>query len=275
MSNSTYTALVPTPNRRAMNTGLSASKVSTLRAVFGDFPDLPVDCGTNKNKIISSMLETRDVGPFRATGIKPALDSLERIFAAVKRDHPDLYKLVGTAGMHCYRRVRGGRNPSNHCAGTAIDLTIGGVLPGMDYSPETPEMIPNGFVILYAYFHAEGWFWAAGYAGGRVDAMHFEVADQTLREWAARDFKTPPIAPRLFCDGRLVDQAYSVYDRAAQKLAWYCMEGALAVTVGKSTQNSARIAPVAQILDQWGLKVAKYTSKLSTQGTAYIRTADK
>lgn len=180
----TYTQLVPTPNRNSMNSGLSPARVATLTSIFGAFPNLPEDCGTCANKRIASMLQTRNVGPFRATGIAPALDSLSRIFARVKAAHPELYQIVGTAGMACYRRVRGTQNtPSNHAAGTAIDLTVGGVLPDMDYSPETPLLIPNGFVVLYGYFHREGWYWAAGYAGDRVDGMHFEVADQTLRGW--------------------------------------------------------------------------------------------
>lgn len=186
MSKQTYIHKVPTPNRKSMNTGLSAAKVSTLVAIFGAFNNLPVNCSAPKNPKVKSQLVTQSVGPFRVTGIKPAVESLKRIMAKVKKEHPDLYPLIGTAGMACYRKVRGGESPSNHSAGTAIDITIGGVLPAMDYSPETPDLIPNGFVVLYAYFHAEGWFWAAGYAGDRVDAMHFEVADETLKRWHAQ-----------------------------------------------------------------------------------------
>lgn len=260
-----YTHLVPTPNRRSMNSGLSAAKVSTLKTLFGDFPNLPENCGTNKNAKVSAMLETRNVGPFRCTGIKPALDSLERIFAAVKKDHPDLYKLVGTAGMHCYRKIRGGNTPSNHSAGTAIDLTVGGVLPPMDYSPETPGLIPNGFVILYAYFHREGWYWGAGYAGGRVDAMHFEVADETLKAWASRGWELTPETPRLFLNGKQVQGAYLVSSK------WYSTEGALAATVGAATHYPGVVCAIGDKLTEWGWKVAKYTSKLDTQGTAYIK----
>ena len=275
MVDNTYTHLVPTPNRRYMNSGLSAAKVSTLRALFGAFPNLPENCGTNRNAKVSAMLETRNVGPFRCTGIKPALDSLERIFAAVKQDHPQLYKLVGTAGMHCYRRVRGGSTPSNHSAGTAIDLTVGGVLPPMDSTPETPALIPNGFVILYAYFHREGWYWGAGYAGGRVDAMHFEVADETLKEWAARDWSIEPASPRLFINGKEVKPAYMVYDTKKKANVWYSNESALAPIVGAATHYPGSVCGIADKLKEWGWVVEKYTSKLSTQGTAYIRAVKK
>ena len=180
---SIYTTLVPTPNRNSMNSGLSAAKVSTLINVFGDFPDLPVNCGDCQNPRISQLLETRDVGPFRATAIKPFLDVLERVFAKVEAAHPDLYDLLGSEGAMCYRRVRGSSSPSNHAAGSAIDLSVGGVTPPMDYSPETPMLIPNGFIVLYGYFHAEKVYWGAGYAGGRVDSMHWEASDELLHDW--------------------------------------------------------------------------------------------
>jgi hypothetical protein len=184
MSKELYMTMVPTPNRKSMNTGLSAAKVSTMTSIFGAFPSLPTNCqGGNKNKRIAAMLETRSVGPFRATGITPALNSLARIFARVKEAHPDLYKIVKSEGMNCYRCVRGAPGtPSNHSSATAIDLSIGGFLPEMDSTPESPKYIPTGYVILYGYFHREGWFWAAGYRS-RADAMHFEVADETLRAW--------------------------------------------------------------------------------------------
>lgn len=266
---STYTAMVPTPNRRSMNSGLSAAKVSTLKELFGAFPNLPADCGTNRNAKISAMLETRNVGPFRVTGIKPALDSLERIFAAVKRDHPDLYKIVGTAGMHCYRKVRGGSSPSNHCAGTAIDLTVGGVLPAMDYTPETPDLIPNGFVVLYGYFHKEGWFWAAGYAGGRVDAMHFEVADETLRQWEAQGWESRAVVTvpmRLFVNGKIVADAY------LQGGSWYCPEGSLSTILGGTTKTPNAIAAVADVLKRWKWVNQKYTPN-PKQNRADLRAA--
>lgn len=176
-----YKNLVKTPSRAWINTGLSPAKVTTLVEVFGPFNDLPTDCGKVRNQKVARLLETRDVGPFRATGIKPALDDLEAIFAEVKRDHPDLYAMIGTAGMTCYRCVRGAPGkPSNHAAGTAIDLTIAGTLTIFN-----ALFVPQGLVTLYAYFHAAKFFWAAGYKG-RTDPMHFEVSDERLREWHAK-----------------------------------------------------------------------------------------
>jgi D-alanyl-D-alanine dipeptidase len=118
------------------------------------------------------------VGPFKVTGIKPALDDLETIFAELKAAHPDLYKLIGTAGMTCYRCVRGAPGtPSNHAAGTALDVTIAGTLTLFN-----AKVVPSGLIVLYGYFHRHGWFWAAGYKG-RTDPMHFEVSDERLQQW--------------------------------------------------------------------------------------------
>ena len=150
-------------------------------------------------------------------------------------------------------------------------MTVGGVLPAMDYSPDTPELIPNGFVVLYSYFHREGWFWAAGYAGGRVDAMHFEVADETLRKWAANGWELQPAMPRLFLNGKQVNGAYFVYDNTKRANVWYSTEGALAAIVGASTRYPGNVCEIAEKLGEWGWGVEKYTSKLASQGTTYVR----
>jgi hypothetical protein len=179
MSIETYTHLVPTPKRSAMNSGLSPARVETLIDIFGEFPGLTNDCGPVKNARVAKQSQTRDLGPFRATGIRPALSSLETVMDEVKAAHPLLWGIIGTEGMLCYRRVRGSSKPSNHAAGTAIDIKIGGVLPEFNAA-----MVPFGYVVLYGYFHRHGWFWAAGY-NGRRDPMHFEIADETLRKWHA------------------------------------------------------------------------------------------
>lgn len=172
-----YQTPVPTPSRIAMNTGLSPARPATLRAIFGDFPQLGDDCGSVHNALIKRLLVTQDVGPFRVTGIKPAVESLREVLDEVKVAHPDLWQVLGTAGMMCYRHVRGRSAPSNHASGTAIDLRVAGILP-----PFNSPTVPSGALVLYGYFHRAGWFWAAGY-NGRTDPMHWEVADQTLRAW--------------------------------------------------------------------------------------------
>ncbi len=170
-----YTALVPTPARNKINPGYSPLNPATMIQVFGTFPSLPVDCGKTKNPKVAKLLTTRDVGPFPVTGIEPAVHSLEVIFAEINRDHPELLAMLDTAGMNCYRRVRGSDGvPSVHAAGCAIDMKVRKYLP-----PFNATKVPYGFTVMYKYFHNHGWFWAAGYHG-RTDPMHFEWAKETL-----------------------------------------------------------------------------------------------
>lgn len=178
----TYTTLIPAPARNSINTGLSAAKPATLINIFGPLSGLTADGdGEVKNTKIKSLLVTQSVGPFRVTGIRPAVESLREIFAEVKAAHPDLYKIVGTAGMLCYRYVRGSHStPSNHAAGTAIDLTVGGIL-----SPQGATHIPSGLLVLYGYFHRHKFFAGMGY-NGLIDPMHWEASDQLLKEWHSK-----------------------------------------------------------------------------------------
>jgi hypothetical protein len=269
-----------------MNTGLSACKVSTLKAIFGPFPDLPVNCSSApKNKKVAALTETRNVMPpgakaMRVTAIKPFLDALERVFKKVYKDHPALCDLIKSQGGLCYRAVRGSSSPSNHAAGTAIDLEIGGYLPPMDYSPETPDPIPIGFVILYGYMHAEGIYWSAGYAGSRVDSMHWEAADETLREWAKDGLLDPNYAPPkksaakkepiLILNGKEVEGAYLTPASNGLK-DWNATEGALAVILGFTTQYPNRMVDVSDCYESHGWKLQKYTGRLEARNRVDIR----
>ena len=176
-----YTTLVPTPPRTAMNTGLSPARPSTLTTIFGPFNGLLNDCsGACQNPTVSNLLETRNVGPFNVTGIRPAVAALEGAFDEVKAAHPVLWDMLGTEGMFCYRHISGSQTVSNHAAGIAIDLKLDNILPA-----QGAGQIPMGFVVLYGYFHRRGFYWGAGYRT-LTDPMHFEVADETLKLWHAQ-----------------------------------------------------------------------------------------
>jgi hypothetical protein len=173
-----FKQLVATPSRDSMNTGLTPARHATMIEVLGRPGRLTVNCSPVTNATVKRLMQTRDVGPFRVSGLKPALNSLERVFRAVKEAQPELHALLGTAGMTCCRAVRGSTTHfSNHSWGTAIDLKIGGIL-----SPLNASRVPRGLIAVYPFFHQEGWFWAAGY-NGRTDPMHFEVANETIRRW--------------------------------------------------------------------------------------------
>ncbi len=65
---------------------------------------------------------------------------------------------------------------SNHAWGTAIDLKLDGMAPPRS----TGSMVPYFIAALVPYFNQAGWYSGIGFA----DDMHFEVADQTILQWA-------------------------------------------------------------------------------------------
>jgi hypothetical protein len=167
---------VPRPKANEINGGLTSCKQATLIELLGrPRADYSTDCQPVTNTSLKAMMVIEDVGPFRVTGLKPAVDSLRRVFAAVKKKRPDLYDAVGSMGMLCCRNVRGSRTAiSNHSWGTAIDLTFDGKL-----DLRGDGMCQAGLLDIYQFFRAEGWFWGAEF--NTEDSMHFELADATAR----------------------------------------------------------------------------------------------
>ena len=164
--------------RERFNTGVTQPRNKTMLALLGrPREDLGTDCRTITNPRLKGLVETRQIGPVKATMLKPALDSLERILARLKEDEPDIAAKLGTAGSLCVRLIRGSTSAvSNHSFGTAIDITLQGEL-----DPFADGTMQIGLVILAEHFNAEGWYWGGGY--NREDGMHFEVGEETLRKW--------------------------------------------------------------------------------------------
>lgn len=169
----------PLPAPGTVNRGLVSPSSAEQVARFQGMPsahmsqqDKPVT-----NPVLLALMATESVGPFRATGLKIALASLRSIFAEVKRELPDLYPLIGKAGMQVNRLQRGSTTKvSNHAWGSAIDLTIAGKL--------VPFGAPNscrGLDALVPYFNRAGWYWGGGYRRARADAMHFECGATLMR----------------------------------------------------------------------------------------------
>ena len=85
-----------------------ATRYSTKRKAFGQPVAEPgQSCAQPTSPRLVAALETRDVGPFRARLISPALDSLERVLARVAEEYPDLYEELKTYGGFCARLIRG------------------------------------------------------------------------------------------------------------------------------------------------------------------------
>lgn len=177
-----YLERLPRPSKQGVNQGLSSPSSEFMDSLLGEPRDSYTgDCQNPNIQAFKKLVTTRSVGPFRATGLKVALDSLERVLADVARDLPDLHAKLGTAGMLCcrFKRLGGGRlgtTPSNHSWGAAIDITIDGKL-----DPQGDNMTFRGLQILSKYFNAHGWYWGAVFP--TEDSMHFEVARETLLKW--------------------------------------------------------------------------------------------
>ena len=164
--------------RRDYNEGLSLISISELTETFGQIaPELDDQCTEPTSERLLAALEIRDVGPFRARMVRPALDSLQRIFERVKAAYPDLYEQLRTYGGFCVRLVRGSMDSiSRHAFGLAIDVSIGGTLDSMG-----DGKTQFGLIILRDYFYEEGWIWGAAF--GREDSMHFEVSAELFAQW--------------------------------------------------------------------------------------------
>jgi hypothetical protein len=187
-----YLEKIPLPAKSTFNVGLTSAGNQQMLDLFGH----PVkgaaylksgDCTSPNNKSFVALLETRSVGPFKVTGLKPALDALTEILARVKAELPDLYDMLGTAGMQCSRftkirqkdgTLKIGPNISNHSWGTAVDIKLKGQL---DKQGDNDTL--RGLLVLSAYFNAANWYWGAGFS--TEDAMHFEVSKSLLAKWKA------------------------------------------------------------------------------------------
>jgi len=188
---------VPISSIQNLNSHLTSAHSSTMTSVLG----APVEplvqnaCRNGQCSVpVRALLETRQITPkFKLTGIKPALDSIQKVLAAVQTAQPDLIAGLGTEGMLCVRHKKPtsgafSNDPSNHSWGTAVDFKFGnGQAPGA-----TGTSVPRWVALLVPFFNAEGWFSGISFA----DAMHFEVADETIRKWHDQGLLQPatPVA---------------------------------------------------------------------------------
>ena len=162
----TRTAL-PSPD---CNRGLVSPTARQLTALLGD---------PTAARVVGNVV-TESVGPFRATGLKPALASMRQVMAEVQRDLPDLIPLLQSRGMRVVRKTRKAATYSLHSWGIAIDISIRDHLPpyGGTYSN-------RGLDGLAPYFNKAGWYWGGGYRSiNRKDPMHFECGLALVRSWA-------------------------------------------------------------------------------------------
>ena len=176
-----YAQVVLIANRTSVIRGLEVAGSRYLEAKLGRPREtLSDDCQPMTNPELSSKLVLEQVGPIRVRMLRPAVDSLRRVFENVRSADPDLYARINTSGSLCVRRIRGTSNSlSTHSYGLAVDLNIDGQLDNF-----TDGKTQLGLTILADFFHAEGWVWGAGFR--REDSMHFEISRRQLDEWLAQ-----------------------------------------------------------------------------------------
>ena len=163
-----------------LNQRVSSAKQRTMLALLGN-PRGSYDqtCRPVTNPMLLPLIVTDNVGPFRVTGLLPAVDSLKEVMADIRQQDPEVFQVLGTAGMHCARFVRDSTTSiSNHSWGTAIDLTLHGRL-----DKRGDNRVQIGLAKIAPIFNRHGWFWGAGFR--TEDGMHFEVSDEKIREWHA------------------------------------------------------------------------------------------
>jgi hypothetical protein len=169
------TALIAIPAN--INPGLNAARVITMTSLLGNpRGDFTNDCLPVTNPGLRNLISTEDVGPFRVTGLAPAVSSLREVMAEIRQAEPDVFAGLGSSGMLCARLVRGSATAiSNHSWGTAIDLNLNGVLDARGNN-----RVQEGLARIAPIFNRHGWYWGAGFP--TEDAMHFELSDQKIRE---------------------------------------------------------------------------------------------
>jgi hypothetical protein len=173
-------ARIPRPARGTINQGLSAVSSSFMVQQLGQpRSSYSANCQPITNATLQKHVVTESVGPFKVTGLRPALASLREALSQVKREQPAVYAALGTAGMLCCRYIRGSStNISNHSWGTAVDLTLKGVL-----DRRGDNMVQVGLSLMAPIMNQHGWYWGAAF--GTEDAMHFEASRSLVSKWTS------------------------------------------------------------------------------------------
>jgi hypothetical protein len=169
---------IPRPLVTGYNAGLTNAGNAAMQAQFGaPRSTYSQACQAVTNTTLAGRMVTRSVGPFQVSGLDSAVTSLTAIMTAIAFDRRLVYRALGTAGMLCARYVRGSTtNISNHSWGTAIDLTINGVL-----DTRGDDQIQFGLHLISGIFNANGWYWGAGFP--TEDAQHFEAGSALVSGW--------------------------------------------------------------------------------------------
>jgi D-alanyl-D-alanine carboxypeptidase-like protein len=168
---------IPIPPASTFNVGLSSADEATMLRLLG-IPGRKTENCSPATGDFRIRIKTGSVGPFRVTGLDLAVDLLKAAFDEAAQQIPDVVAAAKTAGMLCVRHKRNNpRSFSNHSWGTAIDLFF-----GSDVVPQGVRKTDRGCLLLAPFLNHHGWFWGAGFSGGSVDSMHFELSKETIQQ---------------------------------------------------------------------------------------------
>jgi hypothetical protein len=168
---------IPIPPASTFNVGLSSADEATMLRLLG-IPGRKTENCSPATGDFRDRIKTGSVGPFRVTGLDLAVDLLKAAFDEAAQQIPDVVAAAKTAGMLCVRHKRNNpRSFSNHSWGTAIDLFF-----GSDVVPQGVRKTDRGCLLLAPFLNHHGWFWGAGFSGGSVDSMHFELSKETIQQ---------------------------------------------------------------------------------------------
>jgi peptidoglycan hydrolase-like protein with peptidoglycan-binding domain len=179
LTGSQLTKLLPKPKHGAVNIGLQAVNNAYMLKVLGNpREDYSEDCQPVTDAKLKRNITVASVGPFKVQGLSLAISSLALVMGDVRREWPAVYAALGTAGMLCCRYQRNSKTQiSNHSWGTAVDLTINGIL-----DQRGDNMVQTGLSLIAPTFNKHGWCWGATFA--TEDAMHFEAGKALIESWA-------------------------------------------------------------------------------------------
>jgi D-alanyl-D-alanine carboxypeptidase len=169
--------LVDIPPANTFNQNLSSASEATMLQIFGVPGAKTQNCSPATGAIKQRIVSLVNVGPFKVSGLDIAVQLLKAVFDEAEQQIPNVVAAVKNDGMLCVRHKRMNANSfSNHSWGTAIDLFFGTAAV-----PQGSHKTNRGCLQLAPFFNRHGFYWGAGFSGSSVDSMHFELAEQTIR----------------------------------------------------------------------------------------------
>ncbi len=179
-----YSEMLPISDILPINGALSSATEHTMISILGS-PQMPLttdDQPSRASDVVKGLKASAKIAPhISVTGIGPAVESLQEVLDAVFEKEPDLKPILGTEGMLNVRlrKPTSGKKStqiSNHAWGTAIDFKIF----GKKAPANTGQKVPRFIAVVIPFFNQAGWFSGIAFH----DTMHFEVAEQTIRQWS-------------------------------------------------------------------------------------------